>query len=101
MKEFKGKTSKELVKMLMDKRNALQAFRLGNAGSKTKNVREGRMIRKDIARIMTELTVLSKTEAKAPKAPVEAKVKEEKAPKKRAAKSKAAGKSKKSKAKAK
>jgi len=68
MKEFKGKTSNELVKVLIEKRNALQAFRLGNAGSKTKNVKEGRMLRKDIARIMTELTVLSKTEVKEPKA---------------------------------
>jgi ribosomal protein L29 len=80
MKEFRGKTSKELVKMLIEKRNALQAFRLGNAGSKTKNVKEGRSLRKDIARIMTELNVVSKTEVKEPKEKVvEAKPKKVKA----------------------
>ncbi len=67
----KGKNSKELIKLLLEKRNALQAFRLGNSGSKTKNVKEGKGIRKDIARIMTELTVLQRaTDAAAPaKAP--------------------------------
>lgn len=64
MTEFTGKNSKELVKTLMEKRNALQAFRLGQAGSKTKNVKEGRGIRKDIARIMTELNVASKAEVR-------------------------------------
>lgn len=56
----KGKNSKELIKLLFEKKNALQVFRLGNAGSKTKNVKEGKGIRKDIARIMTELTVLQR-----------------------------------------
>ena len=52
---------KDLVKLLIEKRNALQTFRLGNAGSKTKNVKEGRTIRKEIARIMTNLNAASKT----------------------------------------
>ena len=56
MAEIASKTPKDLIKLLLEKRNALQSFRLGNAGSKTKNVKEGRGIRKDIARIMTELT---------------------------------------------
>lgn len=51
-----SKNPKDLIKNLLEKRNALQAFRLGNAGSKTKNVKEGKLLRKDIARIMTELT---------------------------------------------
>jgi ribosomal protein L29 len=53
--EFKGKNQKELLKVLAEKRNALQEFRLGNARSKTKDVKAGKNIRKDIARIMTEI----------------------------------------------
>jgi len=59
MSELKGKTAKELLKLLGEKKKSLHAFKLGNAGSKTKNVKEGRTIRKDIARIMTELNVLA------------------------------------------
>lgn len=44
---------KDLRKLISEKKDALQAFRLGNSRSKTKNVKEGREIRKDIARIMT------------------------------------------------
>jgi ribosomal protein L29 len=55
MTEFKGKTEKDLKKLLADKRKALQTFRFNISGSKTRNVKEGRGLRKDIARIMTEL----------------------------------------------
>ncbi len=51
--EFKTKSTKDLRKLISEKKDALQAFRLGNSRSKTKNVKEGREIRKDIARIMT------------------------------------------------
>lgn len=54
-KEITNKTSSDLSKMLADKQEALRVFRFGGAGAKTKNVREGRAIRKDIARIMTIL----------------------------------------------
>ena len=56
MSEFKGKTEKELSKLLSDKQEAVRAFRFGLAGSKVKNLKEGRTIKRDIARIMTELT---------------------------------------------
>lgn len=52
---YTGKNKEELVKALYDKRNALRAFRFGEAGSKTRNVKEGGALRKDIARILTEL----------------------------------------------
>ncbi len=52
---YAGKNKDELVKALYDKRGALRAFRFGEAGSKTRNVKEGSAIRKEIARIMTEL----------------------------------------------
>jgi len=55
MKEIENKTSADLRKMITEKREALRVFRFGGAGAKTKNVKEGRTIRKDIARIMTAL----------------------------------------------
>jgi ribosomal protein L29 len=54
-KEITTKTQADLTKMLTEKREALRAFRFGGAGAKTKNVREGRTIRKDIAKILTAL----------------------------------------------
>ncbi len=60
MSEFTSKTQKELLKLLTEKKTALQEFRLGNTRSKTKNVKAGRTIRKDIAQIMTALKVAVK-----------------------------------------
>jgi ribosomal protein L29 len=45
----------DLHKEIAEKREALRAFRFGSAGSRSRNVREGRTIRKDIARLMTEM----------------------------------------------
>ena len=45
----------ELQKTLVDKQDALRAFRFGGADSRSRNVREGRGLRKEIAQIMTEL----------------------------------------------
>ena len=59
MNDFANKTIADLAKMLGEKREALRVFRFGAAGSKSKNVKEGRMINKDIARIMTAMTALS------------------------------------------
>lgn len=64
MKEFINKTNQELSKLATDKREALRVFRFGNAGAKSKNVKEGRNLRKDIARIMTVMTANTKAEAK-------------------------------------
>ncbi len=50
-----GKKREDLVKALNEKRLALQTSRFGTAGSKTRNTRESHTVRKDIARIMTEL----------------------------------------------
>ena len=54
-KEITNKTNADLKKLLADKRESLRVFRFGGAGAKTKNVREGRAIRKDVARILTIL----------------------------------------------
>ena len=53
--DTKTKTAADMGKMLADKREALRVFRFGAAGAKTKNVKEGRAIRKDIARILTTM----------------------------------------------
>ncbi len=53
MKEFANKTKKELENMLKEKRSALRTFNFGISGSKIKNVKEGKLLKKDIARILT------------------------------------------------
>lgn len=57
------KNKKDLIKLLTEKKDALQSFKLGNTRSKTKNVKEGKNIRKEIAQIMTVLTALDKASA--------------------------------------
>jgi ribosomal protein L29 len=53
MKELLKKTDAELTKLVLEKREALRAFRFGISGSKVKNIKEGRTIRKEIARMLT------------------------------------------------
>lgn len=59
MTDFKKYTVEDLKKELGDKREALRTFRFGEAGSRSRNVREGRTLRKDIARLLTEIRVRS------------------------------------------
>ena len=47
--------TKEILETLNAKREALRVFRFGVAGGKVKNVKEGRTIRRDIARTLTTL----------------------------------------------
>ncbi len=61
MKEFKDITTQEIMKKIQEKREALREFRFGGAGSKTKNVKLGSTTKKEIARMMTELSLRSKT----------------------------------------
>lgn len=56
-KELKGKNKENLLKLLAEKREAAHAFRFGIAGSKVRNMKEGKNLRKDIARILTELNL--------------------------------------------
>lgn len=53
--EISSKEVTELQKLIADKREALRVFRFGGAGSRTRNVREGRTVRREIAQILTEL----------------------------------------------
>ena len=55
MKDLAKKKDTELFKELADARNKVQQFRFGMSGSRTRNVKEGRDLRKQIARILTEL----------------------------------------------
>ncbi len=55
MSDFKKMNDVDLVKTLKDKREALRVFRFGVAGSKTRNVKEASVLRRDIARVMTEI----------------------------------------------
>ena len=55
IKDIINKTPADLNKLVSEKREALRVFRFGAAGAKTKNVKEGRTIRKEIAQILTIL----------------------------------------------
>ena len=55
MTSYTGKTKDELKKALADKRKSLHDFRFANASGKVKNVKEGKMARKEVARILTAL----------------------------------------------
>lgn len=56
MTDFKKHSVEDLHKDIAAKREALRTFRFGSAGSRSRNVREGRNLKRDIARMMTELT---------------------------------------------
>jgi ribosomal protein L29 len=63
MADLKKYSIEDLHKEIAEKREALRSFRFGSAGSRTRNVREGRNIRKDVARMLTEMkarTIASK-----------------------------------------
>lgn len=55
MKELKTKKDTDLIDALKEKREALRAFHFGLSGSKVKNFKEGSVLKRDIARIFTEL----------------------------------------------
>ncbi len=57
MKELKNKNLQELQKMIVERREILRHFRFGSAGAKTKNVKLAGTTKKEIARIMTELSI--------------------------------------------
>ena len=61
-KELSTKDGKDLEKLILEKRKALRLFRFGVAGSRAKNVKEGRNLKKEIAQILTEVN--ARTRAK-------------------------------------
>ncbi|MFA6095973.1 MAG: 50S ribosomal protein L29 [Candidatus Paceibacterota bacterium] len=52
------KNQADLGKDLREKQEALRAWRFALSGAKVKNVKEGKVMRKDIARIQTALSAL-------------------------------------------
>lgn len=58
--DITNKDAATLATLLSQKREALRAFRFGSAGSKTRNVKEGSNLKKDIARILTALNAPAK-----------------------------------------
>jgi len=52
--DLNGKTKNELESLLRQKEEVLRKFRFDMAGSKIKNIKEGNVLKKDIARILTE-----------------------------------------------
>lgn len=55
MKNLSQKTEKELEKILQETSEKLRKFRFDMTGSKVKNVKEGMLLRKDMARVLTVL----------------------------------------------
>jgi ribosomal protein L29 len=53
MEDLNNKTENEFKHMLKEKQEALRVFRFALSGSKTKNIKEGQNLKKEIARIMT------------------------------------------------
>ena len=53
--KLKNKLKKELKEMLSDKKDSLKNFRFKVARGKTKNVKEGKTVRREIACILTEI----------------------------------------------
>jgi ribosomal protein L29 len=64
MNEFNNKSKNELKGLLAEKRKNLHDFRFAFAGGKVKNVKEGKVARKDIARILTAMALQNKAAAK-------------------------------------
>ena len=55
--ELKKLSDKELMKLLDEKQKAVRQFRFDITGSKVKNLKEGGNTKKDVARILTELSL--------------------------------------------
>lgn len=54
-KDATTKTDADLKKEIAEMRESLRTFRFGVAGSKSRNVRQGRTTRRSIARHLTEI----------------------------------------------
>ena len=61
MDDLNNKTASELQTLLLEKQEKLRHFRFDIAGSKVRNVKEGKNLRKTIARIKTKLSELTRS----------------------------------------
>ena len=64
MTDYSKKTDVELKQVLNEKRSALRKFRFSQSHAKTRNVKEGRDTRKEIAQILTQINARSKSDKK-------------------------------------
>ena len=64
MDNIKTQSTEELLRTVAEKREALRVFRFGGAGSRVRNVREGRNVRREIAQILTEVQARKAEEKK-------------------------------------
>ncbi len=55
MTDISKKTEKDLTSDFTKSRKSLRKFRFGIAGSNIKNVKEAKLLRKEVARSLTEL----------------------------------------------
>jgi len=60
--DFKKTTIEDLQKFVHEKRDELRDLRFSVAGSKNRNVKHVRTIRKDVARALTQVTALRATQ---------------------------------------
>lgn len=75
MADLKKYSVADLQKEIAEKRESLRTFRFGEAGSRSRNVREGRTLKKDIARLLTELNSRKEAPVKSVKPSVKPKAK--------------------------
>lgn len=59
-KDITTKNEGDLKKLIVEQRESLRAARFGESGSKTRNVKAAREMRKTIARSLTELASRAK-----------------------------------------
>ncbi len=55
MADIKKRAIEDMQKELRELREAIRSFRFGAEGSRSRNVREGRTKRREIARLLTEI----------------------------------------------
>jgi len=64
---YNGRSKEELAKIANDTREELRALRFGSAGSKNKNVKAARELRKIVARALTAMNAAKGTNQNAQK----------------------------------
>lgn len=55
MTDIKKTSIEDLRTAVREKQESLRAFRFGGSGGRARNVREGRVLRREVARHLTEL----------------------------------------------
>ena len=68
LKELKTKSISDLHRLLAESRDKLRELRFKDAGKQLKNVREIRVIKKEIAKILTLINLKGKEEKNPPTA---------------------------------